>query len=317
MSESAPIEDRPVEQEEWTRVKSKSKFRRAPRNTVPKALAAKASHDEPRHHTSVLEIQAEFETFRTRWYESDAHRRLAVLLEENAAAHDPVRMAICLGVGTFDMEDGGWDARRRTYIQLIAFLDMVELLSKASSESIRCIFQEPRFTANDKAFLEGLGHEVVESPGAFEAVDEHSLLFAVHMYRPIYEAALSTLPAMFVGTGWETWDGVGNLEEGDFQCMQDMHASHKLLPFPQDGTYTTFSSTCVYWRPVGRLDAQLTEDSHAADVVPSKKPDAAGVTSDGEQKPAKDEASTSDVIEAGTSDINDDAKKSATTGALS
>lgn len=39
------------------------------------------------------------------------------------------------------------------------------------------------------------------------------------------------------------------MKEGDFKCMSDMHSSHKHFSFPQDGTYTTFSSTCLYWRP--------------------------------------------------------------------
>lgn len=74
------------------------------------------------------------------------------------------------------------------------------------------------------------------------------------MYRPIYETALEKgLPAAFVGTGWETWDDVGNLKEGDFARMREMHDSHRLLPFPPDGSHTTFSSTCLYWlaRPEG------------------------------------------------------------------
>lgn len=76
------------------------------------------------------------------------------------------------------------------------------------NDAIPCSFQEPRFTLNDTEFLTNLGHTVVESPAAFEAVDEDALVFAIHMYRPIYEAALEkALPAMFVGTGWDVWDG--------------------------------------------------------------------------------------------------------------
>lgn len=61
------------------------------------------------------------------------------------------------------------------------------------------------------------------------------------------------------------------MKDGDFKCMSDMHASHKHFRFPQDGTYTTFSSTCVYWRPksetvvqqetsVGEKDASLPQE---------------------------------------------------------
>ena len=85
------------------------------------------------------------------------------------------------------------------------------------------------------------------------------------MYRPIYELALEkTLPAAFVGTGWDTWDDVGNLKEDDFTCMREMHASHRLMPFPQDGTHTTFSSTCLYWKP-------RSEEADAAAEKPSLK----------------------------------------------
>jgi hypothetical protein len=105
----------------------------------------------------------------------------------------------------------------------------------------------------------------VESPKAFEAVDEHTLLFAVHMYRPIYEKALEkALPAAFVGTGWNTWDDVGNLKEGEFACMREMHESHRLLPFPQDGSHTTFSSTCLYWAP--RAEVSVSENAQGQSV---------------------------------------------------
>lgn len=84
---------------------------------------------------------------------------------------------------------------------------LTEFPAELYNESIPCSFQEPRFTSSDIAFLTGLGHEVIESPAAFEAVDEETLVFAIHMYRPIYEATLEkAVPAMFVGTGWDVWD---------------------------------------------------------------------------------------------------------------
>lgn len=39
-------------------------------------------------------------------------------------------------------------------------------------------------------------------------VDGETLFFGVHLYRPIYAMALKdSLPAVFVGTGWDIWDG--------------------------------------------------------------------------------------------------------------
>lgn len=62
-------------------------------------------------------------------------------------------------------------------------------------------------TDSDTAFLTALGHRIVASPAAYALIDDETLLFAVHLYRPIYAAALqSCLPAIFVGTGWDVWD---------------------------------------------------------------------------------------------------------------
>ena len=70
-----------------------------------------------------------------------------------------------------------------------------------------CFFQEPVFTASDAAFITSLGHHVVDSPAGCERVDGSTLLFGVHLYRPIYALALkNSLPAVFVGTGWDVWD---------------------------------------------------------------------------------------------------------------
>jgi hypothetical protein len=72
---------------------------------------------------------------------------------------------------------------------------------------IECLFQEPVFTPSDKEFIESLGHHVVESPRGFDKIDHSSLLFGVHLYRPIYAKALEhSLPAIFVGTDLDVWD---------------------------------------------------------------------------------------------------------------
>ncbi|KAI8203702.1 hypothetical protein K4K52_005248 [Colletotrichum sp. SAR 10_76] len=270
-------------QEEWTFVKSKSRFRRKPPQVPAKALEA-AKSNEPRIFKSVDKITAEYERFKARWRDTTCHERIKELLQKNVGDGRKVKKAICLGVGTFDPEDGGWDAKRRSYIQLDGFLTVVEALSAIYNETIPCSFQEPRFTPNDTKFLENLGHEVVESPVAFEAVDEDTLVFAIHMYRPIYEATLEkALPAMFVGTGWDVWDGAGTLKDGEFKCMSDMHNSHKQFAFPQDGTYTSFSSTCLYWRPKPESSVEEDGASEAPEKPEEKSADKKGTVIDREE----------------------------------
>lgn len=70
-----------------------------------------------------------------------------------------------------------------------------------------CYFQEPLFTKSDKALISRLGHTVVDSPRGCDLVDGNSLVFAVHLYRPVYAMALRRhVPAIFVGTGWDVFD---------------------------------------------------------------------------------------------------------------
>lgn len=118
----------------------------------------------------------------------------------------PVSTAICLGIGSFDPHEGSWPLRRRTHVQLAAFETIVAALKARSNQPIRSVFQEPCFTSSDKAFLEARGHEIVESPGAYGLVKEDSFLYGVHLYSEIYSEAIAKhIPAMFIGTGWDTW----------------------------------------------------------------------------------------------------------------
>lgn len=126
-----PDTDKP-KQEGWTHVKSKSRFRRNAPRPSPKLPGASSKPDEPRIHKSVADITTEYDSFKTRWRDTACHTKLRELVETNAPKHRTVRKAVCLGVGTFDPEDGGWDAKRRTYIQLDGFLTVVEVLCMSS-----------------------------------------------------------------------------------------------------------------------------------------------------------------------------------------
>jgi hypothetical protein len=76
-------------------------------------------------------------------------------------------------------------------------------------QPISCIFQEPRFSPGDIEFLSSMGHEVVESPGAFEEVGGQTMVYGIHLYRPVYnESIQKAIPVVFIGTGWEVWDGL-------------------------------------------------------------------------------------------------------------
>ncbi|POR31945.1 Uncharacterized protein TPAR_07853 [Tolypocladium paradoxum] len=254
-------------EDEWTFVRPKKPRRNNPprpsQTPSPATSRPPARTAPPR---SVSDIAAEYRALRSAWESSPACRAVRALVAAHAAAA-PVTQAVCLGIGTFDPADGGWEARRRTYLQLIAFLVMVDELDKKTGGSkLPCFFQEPAFTASDASFIASLGHRVVDSPAGCERVDRSTLLFGVHLYRPVYALALKNgLPAVFVGTGWDVWDHVSLADDArDLAGLEVMEQTYEKAAFPQDALGTAFSSTSVYWRPAASEQALPGSSREAA-----------------------------------------------------
>ncbi|KAK7429390.1 hypothetical protein QQZ08_003982 [Neonectria magnoliae] len=236
--------------QEWTQVTSKRR-RAAPKPgpAVPPRPAAAAVL------RSASALAADHARLRARWEDEEpCSRELRALVAANAGPAVAISRAVNLGVGTFDPVDGAWEAKRSSQVQLVAFLVVVEELEKITGSKIDCIFQDPIFTQPDKDFLAGLGHRVVENPEACDMVDADSLLFGIHLYRPVYAEALEkSLPAIFVGTGWDVWDNIGHTD--GLEKMETMEKTYKKCAFPQDSHGSAFSSTSIYWKPVPKAAA--------------------------------------------------------------
>jgi hypothetical protein len=191
----------------WVKVKSKSRQRQRPPPIPPNHHLAASLRNDPSHSRSVSEIDAEYHKLRTQWRDSTGSASLGSISQSIGSSNPGVTRAICLGIGSFDPPDGAWEAKKTTFIQFIAFQAMVEELEKCSKSTIPCFFQEPLFTDSDKQFIQSLGHTVVESPEGSNMIQSDSMLFGIHLYRPLYAQALErSLPAIFVGTGWPVWD---------------------------------------------------------------------------------------------------------------
>lgn len=151
-------------------------------------------------------------------------------------------------------------------------------VEEATGEKIECFYQEPRFAQADKDFIASLGGTVVESPASYALVDNKTMVFGVHLYRDIWAAALEkSLPAIFVGTGWDVWDGTGAGESFDFNRIREMNETEDFdtFSFPQDDDDPgALSSTCIYWRKRRELGGEGTEELEKAiaslDLAPDK-----------------------------------------------
>lgn len=252
---------------EWTQVTSKS--RRSGRRTAPLPVVPRTSDLRP-----AADLAADHRRLRARWEDDECCRRLRHLLSTHASRIKSVSRAVNLGVGTFDPADGSWEAKRSSHVQLIAFLVIVEELEKVTGGKIECIFQDPVFTRSDKDFLASLGHQVVETPAACHMIDADSLLYGIHLYRPIYAMALeNSLPAIFVGTGWDVWDDLSSTE--GLERMEEMEKTYTRCAFPQDSHGQAFSSTSIYWKPAPEAATASSEQEaqgkpSAEDEISSK-----------------------------------------------
>jgi hypothetical protein len=129
----------------WTKVTTKS--RRRGRNTMPAPAPASPSSsasrlvDDGNHiHKSPEELASEYHRIRTQWNASEPGARLRKLLAESISRHESVSgsvsestsvsRAVCLGIGSFDPPDGAWEPKRRAFVQLVAFLVIVDALGE-------------------------------------------------------------------------------------------------------------------------------------------------------------------------------------------
>lgn len=264
------------EAEAWTFVKSKRNRQSGKRLPIPGAAASTpaTSHQAPKRTTtslSVAEILSDHKKFAQQWTDSDSCSKLRNLIKSRPCHPFPTK-AICLGLGSFDPEDGSWQIRRRSHIQLAAFMTIVDSFADLSKHKINCFFQEPCFTAGDKSFLKSIGYEVVDSPRGFEEVSEDTVLYGVHLYRDIYSSAIEkAIPAMFIGTGYDVWErydwewllvrpcfvqrlvtdlhSYADADAPEWAKMRRLHGSCDKLLFPDDKEfYPYFTSTTIHWR---------------------------------------------------------------------
>lgn len=90
---------------------------------------------------------------------------------------------------------------------------------------------------------------MVETPAAFSMIDEHTLLFGIHIELPTYHEALATLPGVFIGVGLREWESLGDFDKTIKDLLgpfQEMDAKYDKFDFP-DLNYIFFG-TVIYWR---------------------------------------------------------------------
>ncbi|CEJ89590.1 hypothetical protein VHEMI05425 [[Torrubiella] hemipterigena] len=271
--------------DEWIKVTAKSGRRRHTRPPTSSSSSPSTSlktSDSPDPDStpscrttgpflSVDEIARQHKSLQTQWETSTSREALIALLDKQFAATSdaPVTIqdAICLGAGTFDPADGSWQAKRSAHLQVLAFETIVSHLESLLDKKIIRITQEPVLTPNDETFLKThLSHTILPSPEAFHAITPNTLLYGIHLYRPIYAAALEkSLPGIFVGTDADVWDTVSMEKKHDTSRLQQIHNIYNRVTFPEEKGGTVFLNTTIYFRKADSTSSDDTKNESTKD----------------------------------------------------
>ncbi|KAI1765652.1 hypothetical protein GGR53DRAFT_253845 [Hypoxylon sp. FL1150] len=232
--------------QEWTRVRRKG---RRPKKSTPAPKGSLPGPKPGQPFLTLSDVQSEHQRIKDQFESSSCCHRLREIISSHSSRHG-LSQAICLGLGSFDPENGSWENRRSAHVQLAAFLCIVEQLQRSSdSRKIGCFFQEPLFNAVDREFLQNMGHEIVDSPEGFKRVNPSTLVFGIHLYRDIYNKSVAKhLPAMFVGTPYDVWEDFQGFSPSEFAKIKELDEQCVKVEFPEDPGYATFSSTTIHWR---------------------------------------------------------------------
>ncbi|OTA04491.1 hypothetical protein A9Z42_0050690 [Trichoderma parareesei] len=208
----------------------------------------------------VAELQKEFQAIQADLEAYFPEARLRKILADHILifpnyVQDPVSKIVCFGIGCFDHPEGNWQAKRTSYCQLAALLVIAdEVAESLGKEPFKIIFQEPAFNVNDVAFIESLGHTVVESPEGLEHMEPDTLFYGPHLYYDLYAEVLKgELPSIFVGSCADAWDLNTHLLPEDFPTMvaplRKIFEEYKIFTFPEVEGGVAFHGTYICLRP--------------------------------------------------------------------
>jgi len=178
---------------------------------------------------SYEQVLASYKKYRETLRGSEAWKKVmtfvdTILIPQVVKKGERLKKCVCLGLGS--LEAGHEDFYRNSHYQLIlleALLEAFEwrssckahlpLLSSGKSvsplivggiavtvEGISLIAQDPEFNEVDRQLLRDIaGFEVVQTPAAFELVDDSTFLFAPHVEDTYYSIALAKKPFLTFG----------------------------------------------------------------------------------------------------------------------
>lgn len=204
------------------------------------------------------------------WRTSSCRREILSILEKYQPMDGwDIQNAICIATNSFSRDN--WQARRRSMMQLVAFVDICQNIHLGHSGSLPMSAQEPNYTAVDQSFLEKLGISIMDArkqceggkPGLGEAGEE--LRQTTFLFEPFMDlsgeamdALFSKDPALYIGASLRRILGrehkALDMSKTDPQIhplttVRRFAASRISLYFPRyEEDPSIFEGLAIYWR---------------------------------------------------------------------
>ncbi|KAK1070075.1 hypothetical protein LTR74_004472 [Friedmanniomyces endolithicus] len=203
---STPFDaEKPLEGD-WTRV---GRGKRSPPKYLP-------GLDPPMKGLTLERLQADFKTKSKVWRHSTCRREtLAILDKQQPDAGWRLQEAVCLATNSFSREN--FQARQRSTMQWVAFFDIVQYLQTKQEAPVALLAQEPKYTALDEQFLQGLDVRVLEAElnaddvAGLGETKQHvrASSFVFEAFMDLGVEAVGDLfggdPALYIGSSVERW----------------------------------------------------------------------------------------------------------------
>lgn len=197
---------------------------------------------------SYEEVLASYKKYRDILRSSEAWKKVMtfvdkILIPQVVKKGERLKKCVCLGLGS--LEAGLEDIYRNSHYQLILLEALIEAFGWRSSsvtiEGVSLIAQDPEFNEVDRQLLRDIaGFEVVQTPTAFELIDDCTFLFAPHVEDKFYSIALAKKPCLTFGNSLDHYLDmtIKDISPATLKVFGEHQQKHLKFDYPVDWNST-------------------------------------------------------------------------------
>ncbi|KAF8457517.1 hypothetical protein BGX38DRAFT_798152 [Terfezia claveryi] len=249
---------------------------------------------------SYEEVLASYKKYRETLRSSEAWKKVmtfvdTILIPQVVKKGGRLKKCVCLGLGS--LEAGLEDIYRNSHYQLILLEALIEAFGwrsySVTVEGVSLIAQDPEFNEVDRQLLRDIaGFEVVQTPTAFELIDDSTFLFAPHVEDTFYSIALAKKPCLTFGNSLDHYLDmtIKDISPAILKVFGEHQQKHLKFDYPVDWNSTpqpeckAFCLEVFYYALPNAMGGSLDNLLENLDINVDKLPQEKSPTKSGSQK---------------------------------